>query len=429
MHRAPRRVRHSCTPSNPREVLANSRFIIHNSRPVPLALDLAVRFLRRRTGRLLRGTALAAFAAVALAVTALVITLALMRGYTDAIAAALQRGNAHMVGFAGYRMSADESLGLAAEMRRMDGVRRATPVTYLSGLIDDPAEPASPLPITIKAVHDPPAYTGLEFWPETEPMPVILGARLAEQVNARVGEVSTVRLPPASGTWIVPSLQLQAAGTFSLSFAEFDQQWILVPLDRVQRILPDVGAAGIEIELDDPMAVDRIRGPLEEAFPTLLFTDWREMNRPLFAALRWQTISLFVVLSLVVAVASFQVSSALVVLAIDKRRAAGTLQALGGTPALIRRVLLLSGLLLGCAGIGLGIAIGCASSWLLSTFRLVRFPDDLARVYMIDSVPFHPVWIDLVAVATVGVALVAAASLWPAWRASREDPVAAFRAA
>lgn len=396
---------------------------------MPLALDLALRFLRRRTGRLLRGTALAAFAAVALAVMALVITLALMRGYTDAISAALQRGNAHMVGFAGYRMSAGESNALAAEIRKVDGVHRATPVTYLSGLINDPAEPANPLPVTVKAVHDPPAYTGLESWPETKPMPVILGARLAEQIDAENGEVTTLRLPPASGSWVVPSLELRIAGTFSLEFAEFDQQWILVPLGRIHEIMPDIGAAGIEVELDDPLAVAQTREPLEAAFPTLIFTDWREMNRSLFAALRWQTLSLFVVLSLVVAVASFQVSSALVVLAIDKRRASGTIQALGGTPALVRRVLLTSGLLLGCTGLGLGLALGCLASWILNVFDVIRFPEGLARVYMVDSIPFHPAWFDLAAVSIVGVLLIAAASWWPAWRASREDPVTALRAA
>jgi lipoprotein-releasing system permease protein len=396
---------------------------------MPLALDLAIRFLRRRTGRLLRGTALAAFAAVALAVTALVITLALMRGYTDAIATALQRGNAHMVGFAGYRMSVGEATGLAAQMRAVDGVRRATPVTYLTGLIDDPAEPSNPLPVTIKAVHEPPAYTRLDGWPEGPLTPVVVGARLAEQIGANAGDTVTVRLPPTSGSWIVPSLRMEIAGTFSLAFAEFDQQWVIVPLEEIQTVDPEVGAAGVEIVLDDPTAVDRVREPLELAFPNLLFTDWREMNRSLFAALRWQTLSLFVVLSLVVAVASFQVSSALVVLAIDKRRAAGTLQALGGTPALIRRVLLLSGLLLGCVGLGLGIGIGCVSSWVLSALRVVRFPEGLARVYMVDSIPFLPMWYDLLAVAAVGLVLIVIASLWPAWRASREDPVSALRAA
>jgi lipoprotein-releasing system permease protein len=396
---------------------------------VPLAFDLAIRFLRRRTGRLLRGTALAAFAAVALAVAALVITLALMRGYSDAIAAALQQGNAHMVGFAGYRMTAEESTAFARQMADFSGIRRASPVTYLSGLIDDPAEPSRPLTVTVKAVQDPPVYTGLQTWPETQLMPVVLGVRLAEQIGAQTGETTTVRLPPDSGSWIVPSLRLEVAGTFSLAFAEFDNQWILIPLGRVHEVMPDIGAAGVEIELDDPMAIDRVREPLEAAFPTLLFTDWREMNRPLFAALRWQTLSLFVVLSLVVAVASFQVSSALVVLAIDKRRAAGTIQALGGTPSLVMRVLLYSGILLGGFGLGLGLAFGCVVSWILNTFKVVRFPDGLARVYMVDSIPFHPVWYDLAAVTLVGLILVTAASFWPAWRASQEDPVKALKAA
>jgi lipoprotein-releasing system permease protein len=396
---------------------------------MPLALDLAVRFLRRRTGRLLRGTALASFAAVALAVTALVVTLALMRGYTDAIAGALQRGNAHLVGFAGYRMPPETSAFYANRIGAMDGVLRATPVTYLPALIDDPAEPANPLPITVKAVQAPPEYTGLDLWPETDPMPVVLGVKLAERIGARIDDVVTIRLPPAAGAWIVPSLRLRVIDTFRLSFAEFDQEWLLLPLERVQGVMPDVGAAGIEIVLDDPLAIERVRAPLESEFPKLLFTDWREMNRQLFAALRWQTISLFVVLSLVIVVASFQVSSALVVLAIDKRRAAGTLQALGGTPDLVRRVLFLAGLLLGGVGLGLGIALGCLASWFLSAFRVVRFPEDLARVYMVDSIPFHPVSGDLLAVAATGAVLIAAASLWPAWRASREDPVSALRTA
>jgi lipoprotein-releasing system permease protein len=395
---------------------------------MPLALDLAIRFLRRRTGSLLRGTALAAFAAVALATAALVVTLALMRGYTHAISEALQQGNAHMVGFAGYRMSADEAADLARRVAVFDGVRRATPVTYLTGLIDDPAEPTQPLPVTVKAVQQPPAYTHLDVWPETRAMPVVLGARLAERIAATPGSSTTVRLPPASGSWIVPSLSLQVVGTFSLAFAEFDQQWLLVSLDRVRDVIPDVGAAGIEIELDDAMAVDRIRAPLEEAFPKLIFTDWREMNRSLFAALRWQTLSLFVVLSLVVAVASFQVSSSLVVLAIDKRRSAGTLQALGATPALVLRVLMLSGLMLGSIGMALGLAIGCAASWMMTVFRIIRFPEGLARVYMVDGIGFRTEVPDLLAVVAVCTALVSIASLWPAWRASNEDPVAALKA-
>ncbi len=393
-----------------------------------LELELAIRFVRRRTGVLLRGTSAAALAGVALATAALVITLALMGGYADAIAAALQTGNAHLMGFAPRPLPLANARSVADLLLEVEGVRRATPVTYLSGLIEDPTRPSHPLPITVKAVAEPPAYTGLGTWPAGDPIPAVFGTRLADALGLVPGATTTVRLPPEGRSWILPTLRLEVAGVFRLAFAEFDSSWIVVPLERVLEAVPGTGVAGVEVTIDDPLAVDAVRPLLEDADPTLLFTDWREMNRSLFAALRWQTLSLFVVLSLVVAVSSFQVSSALVVLAIDKRRSAGMLQALGATPATIRRVLVYSGLLLGGAGVVGGVVVGSVASWIMSTFRLVRFPPGLARVYMVDFIPLHPDPLHLLAVVGVCGLLVFLASLWPAWRTSREDPVSSLRA-
>jgi lipoprotein-releasing system permease protein len=395
---------------------------------VNLELDLAIRFLRRRSGVLLRGTALAAFAGIALAVTALVVTVALMTGYSHAIASALQKGNAHMVGFSLGAMTPNEAAESAHRLAAADGVNRATPVTYLSGLLDDPAEPTSPLPVTLKAVGNPPTYTGLDEWPADRGLVAVMGGRLAEQLGFEAGDRASVRLPPKGGSWILPTLDFEVVGTFSLAFAEFDEQWITVPLDEVLRVLPGTGVAGIEIELDDPLAVERARDRLQSLEPRLLFTDWREMNRSLFAALRWQTLSLFVVLSLVVAVASFQVSSALVVLAIDKQRSTGMLQALGATPARIRRILVLDGLMLGGFGVAAGIVIGCAVSWIMTATRAIRFPPGLARVYLVDSIPLLPTPLAVTAIAGVCMLLVLGASVWPAWTTSRQDPLAALRA-
>ena len=393
-----------------------------------LEFELALRFLRRRTGVLLRGTALAAFAGVALAVAALVITLSLMNGYTRAIATALQRGNAHMVGFALGSLQPGEADELAGQIAGVEGVRRATPVTYLTGLLDDPAEPTNPVPITLKAVAEPPSFTGLDKWPVGDGLVAVLGERLSAKVGLKSGDNAIVRLPPEGGSWILPALRLEVVGTFSLAFAEFDEQWITVPLAETLRLLPEKGVAGIEIELDDPMAVEEVRTHLTDLDPRLLYTDWREMNSSLFAALRWQTLSLFVVLSLVVAVASFQVSSALVVLAIDKQRSSGMLQALGATPSRIRKVLVYSGLLLGGSGVVGGIVFGCIISWLMTATRAVRFPPGLARVYMVDSIPLIPSPLHLAAVAGICLTIVFLASVWPAWKTSRQDPVASLRA-
>ncbi len=394
-----------------------------------LELELALRFLRRRTGVLLRGTALAAFASVGLAVAALVITLALMTGYSRAIATALQSGNAHMVGFALGSLEPAAADDLADRIAAIEGVRRATPVTYLTGILDDPAEPTSPVPVTLKAVAVPPAYTGLDAWPANGGLVAVLGERLSAKVDLSAGDTATVRLPPNAGSWILPTLNLGVVGTFRLAFFEFDEGWIVVPLAEALRALPGTGVAGIEIELENPMAVDQARSNLEQLDSRLFFTDWQEMNGSMFAALRWQTLSLFVVLCLVVAVASFQVSSALVVLAIDKRRSSGMLQALGATAATIRRILVYSGLLLGGIGIAGGILFGCAVSWIMTATRAVRFPPGLARVYMVDSIPLIASPFHVLAVAGVCLLLVFLASIWPAWKTSRQDPVVALRAA
>ena len=394
-----------------------------------LEFELALRFLRRRTGVLLRGTALAAFAGVALAVAALVITLALMNGYTKAIATALQRGNAHLVGFALGSLQPEEADELTRRIATVEGVHRATPVTYLTGLLEDPSEPTSPVPVTIKAVAEPPSYTGLEDWPAGGGLAAVVGERLAARVGFENSDTAVVRLPPEGSSWILPSLRLRIVGTFRLAFAEFDERWITVPLAETLRLLPEMGIAGIEIELDNPMDVDRARERLKDLDPRLLFTDWREMNSSLFATLRWQTLSLFVVLSLVVVVASFQVSSALVVLAIDKQRSSGMLLALGATPNRIRRVLVYSGMLLGGAGVLGGIVFGCLVSWIMTATRAIRFPPGLARVYMVDSIPLIPTPLHLAAITIICLVIIFVASVWPAWKTSRRDPVASLRAA
>ena len=386
-------------------------------------------FLRRRTGVLLRGTALAAFAGVALAVAALVITLALMNGYSRAIATALQRGNAHMVGFALGSLEPGEAEGLAGQIAAVDGVLRATPVTYLTGLLDDPAtSPPTPCPSpSRRSPNHPPIPDSTSGLPEMGWLRSSANAWRCK-VDFESGDTATVRLPPEGGSWILPALRLEIVGTFRLAFAEFDEQWITVPLAETLRMLPEMGIAGIEIEVADPMAVEEVRQRLTDLDPRLLYTDWREMNSSLFAALRWQTLSLFVVLSLVVAVASFQVSSALVVLAIDKQRSSGMLQALGATPARIRRVLVYSGLLLGGSGVVGGIFFGSIISWIMTATRAVRFPPGLARVYMVDSIPLIPSPLHLVAVAGICLVIVFLASVWPAWKTSRQDPVASLRA-
>jgi len=153
-----------------------------------LEIELALRFLRRRAGALLRGTALAALSGVALATAALVITLALMTGYVQAIASALQQGNAHAVGFAPAKLELAHALELARSLREIKGVESAGPVSYLMGLMKDSQHPAAPHPIVVKGVLTPPQFTGVQEWPESPVLPVIVGKQLARALALSPGQ-------------------------------------------------------------------------------------------------------------------------------------------------------------------------------------------------------------------------------------------------
>jgi hypothetical protein len=387
-----------------------------------LELELAVRFLRRRAGVLLRGTSLAAFVGVALATAALVITLALMAGYSQAIADALQRGNAHVVGFFGRAMGLEAAADLAARIATVNGVRRATPVNYLAGLMDDPARPTTPVPITIKAISEPPAYGGLAAWPEGGGgIPALFGERLGSSLKLAVGDPVAVRLPPEPGSWIVPTITLVNAGTFRLAFAEFDSAgwsclWSNRAASRDRR-------RGNRVEIATARGRDgpyRARGcPARAALHRLA-----EMNRSLFAVCGGRPCP----------VRGAQPGSgdrvvpgrlALVVLAIDKRQARACCSARRHPPS--------SG---GCwccrppaseAARWQPGSWWVRASWLMTALRVVRF-QGLARVCMVDSIPFRPEPYHLLAVLAVCMVLVFLASLGPAWRTSREDPVASLRA-
>jgi len=396
-----------------------------------LDIELAWVFLRRRTGLLLRGTALAALFGIALATMALVITLALMEGYSQSIARALQRGNAHLVGFVPGGMDYEEALLLAQKIGKIDGFRFASPVCYVPALAEDPSEPSRPRPIVIKATAFPPPFLGLNQWPDNPASAEIsagIGFELARHLGLKNGDNLRVKMPPKPGSWLMPQIVLKLLSTFRLDFSEFDRRWVVVPLKDLLAVLPNLKTAGIEIMLDDPTAVETAREKLERIAPKLLFTDWREMNISLFSALRWQTLSLFVVLSLVVAVASFQVSSALVVLSIDKRRSTGMLQAMGATQGRVWRILSMAGFFLGSVGLAIGLLAGAVVCEILNITRAVRFPEDLARIYLIDHVPFILSLSNMAAIAGISLVLIMVASLWPALRSARLSPARAIKA-
>jgi lipoprotein-releasing system permease protein len=158
--------------------------------------------------------------------------------------------------------------------------------------------------------------------------------------------------------------------------------------------------------------------------PGLRTNNWIELNRNLFTWMKLEKAFMFVILALIVLVAAFNIISTLFMVVNEKRRDIGVLKTLGGSRRFILAIFVCEGLLIGGLGTVIGTATGGLLIAVLARYPLVKLPGD---VYFIDRLPMHPESGDFAAVILATLVLCLAAALYPAWRASRLDPIEAIR--
>jgi lipoprotein-releasing system permease protein len=399
-----------------------------------LVWTVAWRFLRGSRSRLLDGTARAALLATALGVTAMVIAMALMTGYREDLQTKLIRGNAAVVAYpleggAGGRL--DEAR--LDRVRRIPGVLKVGRVAYGQGSLASARRPDG-LEVVLRGVEPEGgqlAATAADLAVSPRGIPgVAMGSDLAVRLAVRPGDVlRLVVLGFAGGTPHFRFQSVEVRRTFSTGFAEFDRSWVLLERSRVEALMGlSQGSDLLELAVADPAAAPRIADAAARVLePGYAVTDWQQLNRELFTALRVQQVALFVVLGLIVLVSTFNVASTLVVLVRERMRDIGVLGAMGLAPARLRLVFLAYGAILGSLGTLLGVAVGSAAAWALTTWRLIRFDSDVAAIYFVNFVPFRVSGGDLGAVVGFALAVTLLACCVPAWRAARLDPSAALR--
>ncbi|MEP0772777.1 MAG: ABC transporter permease [Acidobacteriota bacterium] len=383
---------------------------------------LALRLVRRRSTPLLRSSALAALIAVALGVAALVVVLALMTGYGDALRAGIMTATGDAVVLP---PPGDSPALTAARLRREPALLRLGEVAYLPGLLQK--EEGSPVVVTVKAGGSG-RIAALPPDDGDGPLAVAVGQGVARRLGLAEGEVALLQTA-VEGVGL-RSVTVKIADVFETGFAELDEGWVLTSFAPLADRLGRLPGGAVEVWFQDRKQVESLRERVEKICgPGCLLTTWEESeaNRALFAALTWQKLSLALVLSLVVAVGAFEVAAALVVLVTEKRRTLGVLLAVGAQPRLIRRTFLLAGTLLGSAGVGAGLALGIGVVGLLTLLKIPSFPPDVASVYMVERIPFHLRVSDLAVVLAVGILEVAVASYVPARKVARRDPSEVLR--
>lgn len=258
--------------------------------------------------------------------------------------------------------------------------------------------------------------------------PIVLGSDLAETIGAQVGDTVLVTSPQGELTplGLVPKYQrFQLAGVFHSGFFQYDSSYGFVRLSDAQRLFsePDLISV-ISFKVDDLYHADRIGQAIEKsAGAGFQATNWMDQNRELFRALKLEQAVTFIVIALIVLVASLNILIALTMLVMEKTRDIAVLMSFGVQPRQIRRIFLLQGVLISLTGTAAGLVLGYGLAWAGGHYRLPLS----AAVYSIDYLPFAPRALDGVLVAALSLLTSWVATLYPSASAARILPAEALR--
>ena len=265
---------------------------------------------------------------------------------------------------------------------------------------------------------------------------IVLGGDLARSLYVREGDTVTLIAPGGQVTpaGVVPRLkQFKVVGTFDSGHYEYDSALAMIHVQDAAKVFRLEGPSGIRLKLKDLHQARQVADELAATLPgSFLIRDWTRQNRTWFAAVQVEKRMMFIILTLIVAVAAFNLVSTLVMTVTDKRADIAILRTLGSSPRSIMGIFVVQGAMVGVIGtlggllLGLGIAynIDVIVPALEKLFQASFLPKD---IYLISRMPSDPQQSDIVPITIISLILAFAATLYPSWRASRVNPAEALR--
>jgi len=266
---------------------------------------------------------------------------------------------------------------------------------------------------------------------------VAIGSRLAELLGLGVGDSITIWSPQGRTTpfGTVPRIvDYRVAAIVEVGVYEFDKAFVIMPIEEAQSFLMIGDAIGmIEVQTADPDRVDEIVAPLEPLVAgRAVINDWRSINSALFEALQVERVVMFVVLSIIILVAAFNILSSLIMMVRAKHRDIAILRTMGASRAGLMKVFMTVGVTIGVLGIVAGLILGALGI----VFRqpVVDFVQRMTgqelwdpSVRVLTQLPARTDPVEVVAIVLMALVLTFLATLFPAWRAAKTDPVQVLR--
>ncbi|MDO8448541.1 MAG: lipoprotein-releasing ABC transporter permease subunit [Rhodoferax sp.] len=414
---------------------------------IPYELILGWRYTR--AGRATRRNGFISFISgvsmlgIALGVAALIIVLSVMNGFQKEVRDRMLGVVSHIEIFAPNGAALPDVARTLAEVRANSQVVGAAPFIATQALlargedmkgtmvrgIDPASEPdVTDLAIELKNTSLMRLIPG-DFG-------VVLGGELARSLGVGEGDKVTLVAPSGQVTpaGVVPRLkQMTVMGTFDSGHFEYDSALVLMHMDDAARIFRLEGPTGVRLKLKDLHQAPDVAAQLARTLTgELLIRDWTRQNRTWFAAVQVEKRMMFIILTLIVAVAAFNLVSTLVMTVTDKRADIAILRTLGASPQSIMGIFVVQGAMVGVIGTFAGLALGLAVAFnidvivpaLEQLFHASFLPKD---IYLISRMPSDPQQADIMPIAIISLVLAFLATLYPSWRASRVNPAEALR--
>ncbi|MEW6068294.1 MAG: lipoprotein-releasing ABC transporter permease subunit [Nitrospirota bacterium] len=405
---------------------------------LPYQLFIAFRYLRSK--KKLKGISintLISIGGVAVGVMALLVVLSVMSGFHEDVQKKILGVNAHVIvldykgAISDYKSVIEKLKGEEHVLSSAPFVMGQTMVSYgkkahgvfLRGIIPEMEIKTTEILKFIK-------YGSIEELAPKDGIPgIIIGKELASSIGAFKGDVINIISPVGDigPLGMLPKFKkFRVAAIFEIGMFEYDLNLVLTDIKSAQEFFGmNEDITGIELRLSDiykaPVVRDRVQEKL--GFP-LYARDWMQMNKNLFSALKLEKFAMFIILVLIILVASFNIVSNLIMNVIEKKREIAILKAMGATDKGIMTIFTLQGLLIGLFGTIIGVTGGYLLSYVLNTYQIIKLPAD---VYYLSHLPVKMKLFDFIVVSVSAITISFLATIYPAWQAAKLDPVEPLR--
>ncbi|MCW7536392.1 lipoprotein-releasing ABC transporter permease subunit [Aquabacterium sp. A7-Y] len=380
---------------------------------------------------------------ISLGVAALIIVLSVMNGFQKEVRDRMLSVVSHVEVYAAGGQALPDWRATATQARENPQVLGAAPFIATQALVARGDEMRGAMIRGISPEDEPevtPLARQLKDTVLTRLVPgewgIVLGGELARMLGVQTGDKVTLVSPGGQMTpaGVVPRLkQMTVVGSFDAGHYEYDSALALMHIDDAAKLFRVEGPTGVQLRLSDVHQAPRVAQELSRGLSgDLLISDWTRTNRNWFAAVQLEKRMMFIILTLIVAVAAFNLVSTLVMTVTDKRADIAILRTLGASPGSIMGVFMVQGAVSGIIGTATGLGLGLLVAFNIDV--IVPFLERLfnasflpGSIYLISRMPSDPQAADIVPIGLISLVLAFLATIYPSWRASRVQPAEALR--